>query len=600
RRTPTATTAKPEPAKPAKTPASSPAPRRDAAEPRPRADARAGSDLIASRSKPRPTQPSSTSTPSRADKFGAARPSATKSRPAAPTENYIDRATKDGSKLAVAHKGAGEKNVTTIEGMRAKAKAGIDPIEVKTSRTKDGVVVAYPGPVLGEGDATDPDSTKVADLTFRELRDNPAYEHIATLQETAKEATSLGVDLAISFDAHQSYAEQTAALEVLDRELPADRVQVFSRDAATQTALRIREPRRTVEPLPVDPATTPGETPHENSVDAIRKAGLDGATDAVEIDFQKLGDGTIVAFHDPTVDGIHLGTMDWSEFHDRYPDAPKLDEVATAVASFDELNIMADIKGPGYEVDVVEGLLERLPSERVSAFSFNREVVRTLDKRFPDVPVGYLPLQYDATSTAERLRQRFAGNAIDQLEDLGFTPDFIEVSTDNVNTEVLDWAGERDVPVLVGGTSSDLKIALADDPRVLGFMANNTLSVPGYVEADYDPAEHGEIPKPHDQSSFGGPVTRLLFNTGYEFLANNEYGQRATNLAVSGGGSALSGLKLLDPTLSEEERDDKEGSFAADAYDFTVTAQHEATETVEDVSNATGIGDGDDDWGWGR
>lgn len=227
-----------------------------------------------------------------------------------------------------------------------------------------------------------------------------------------------------------------------------------------------------------------GEAAPPNSIEALHRSETDGATDVMEVDVRRLRDGTIVAHHDERIGSGKLKgellrdlTLKDLREHAEYDDVPTLEEFARAAGPL-KLGIVADIKELGDERRIVDTLLKHVPKERLSAFSFEPSVARSLDEAYPDIPIGYLPRQHDSENALERLRTGLVGSPMQQIDRLGFTPDYIEVSGDHVNRQVFEHAERNDIPIMVGGTSPELKSQLLDDPRVMGLMVDDPVEVP--------------------------------------------------------------------------------------------------------------------------
>lgn len=471
-----------------------------------------------------------------------------------PTRNFVDEAERTGHKLVIAHRGGvSVVNATTLDGIEGQAKRGTKQIEIKPQRLKDGTLVAASGPKLSSGDRKD---TKLADLTLRELREGVSYDHIPTLDEVGAAAKRLNVKVAVSVDPGEDGNDAVRlardSIATLSKHVPSDKAAAFSRDAATDAQLRAKLPKQHMQALEVDSATTPGERPR-TQLDALRKTAMDGISDAVEVDWNRLKDGTIVANHNNTFDdgplkGRLLADATLEQVRAGGYDMPTVDEYAAEAARLD-MNVVADIKSTGGEVAVMEGLLRHLPAEQLTAFSFEPEVVRNLDKRYEDIPVGFLPRQYDSSNSAERLRQRVLGDSLEQIRALGITPDYIEVSSDNVNTEVLDYAKREGFSVMAGGTSANEKIQLFEDQRVMGFMIDDSSPMPTLRDERYEPKEHGTLMGPKDQGTMWGaipvvnrvPVAEEFLvnraNDVYSWAVGTESGRRVVNTVTSGVGA---------------------------------------------------------------
>jgi glycerophosphoryl diester phosphodiesterase len=501
-----------------------------------------------------------------------------------PKVNFITEAERTGRKLVIAHRGgAASENFTTLAGIEAQARHGNDPIEIKPQRLGDGTIVAHAGRELHDGSN---DHVKLADLTLAQLRGGTSYDHVPTLAEIGDTARKLGVKIALNIDPNSIDGDEVElardSITSLTRHLPNDDAVVFSRDAATDTLLARNLASHHIEPFELDPATAPGSRPR-TQLDALRKTAMDGISDAVEVDWNHLKDGTVVANHDPS---LHEGPLKGRLLQDvtlqelraaGYDDIPTVDEYAAAAAKLD-INVVADIKSAGIEHDVMDGLLRHLPKERVSAFSFEPSVVRNLDERHPDIPIGFLPRQYDSYDRFERIRQQALGDAVEQIRSLGITPDYIEVSSDNVNTKVLDYAGRHDVTVMAGGTSADEKIQLYEDERVMGFMIDDASPMPTLRREKYDADTHGRLDGPKDQGSmWSGPVIDRIPG-GEQFLndrANDVYSW------VSGSDQ---GRKLVHRVTQ-----------GAEAVKDTVRSAGYVARNPDVIWKRLGIGDGDDD-----
>ena len=538
------------------------------------------------------------------------------------TKNFVTKAIEDGDKLVIAHKGGATTTMTTLRGIEAQAKHGRHTIEVKSRELKDGTLVAYPSDTLVGGEH---DGDPISDYTLPQLRELPDYETIPTLDEVGETAQRLGVTIAADIEAGSSDEQRERVVSTLDTHLPAKRVTVFSRDAATDASLRSGPLRqRTIDAPAVDPATTPGETVEPNTIDSLRQASMDGVTDAVEADFHRLGDGTIVVYHDPAISesgplaGKHLTELTLKDLRENGFDwIPTATEFAAEANRLDT-NLVLDIKDKGYEQDVVETVRAQLPDERITAFSFDPFVVEHLDREYPNIPIGFLPYQYDASNAGERIRQQVLGTAIDQIEALPVKPDYVEISASNVNKDVLDYLGRRDITAVTGGTSRDLKVELYEDDRILGFMVNTTAVMPGIDAERYDPDVHGTIPEAENQSSIWdnkyipeplrGPL-RNGANELYSDLASTEEGTRfltrVTNTyrdAMAVKDSVINGAKLFGGFLSDTTHDGVEFlTNGADAVrDTVVLAPKVAGMVVSGSADAVGdafgaITDGDDD-----
>jgi hypothetical protein len=77
------------------------------------------------------------------------------------------------------------------------------------------------------------------------------------------------------------------------------------------------------------------------------------------------------------------------------------------------------------------------------------------------VPVGLVP---DRGSDAD--------DVPDQVDDLGFDPDFIEIADDDINDSTLSAMHDQGIGVLTGKDGAYLQQQLLHDPRVQGILTN--------------------------------------------------------------------------------------------------------------------------------
>jgi glycerophosphoryl diester phosphodiesterase len=206
----------------------------------------------------------------------------------------------------------------------------------------------------------------------------------------------------------------------------------------------------------------------ENTIGSLVRAARDGASDAVEVDFQRLGDGTIVAFHDDTVRAgagiaqfdIPLASLTLEQLRGLHPKVPTIDQWARRAGTLD-IDVMAELKGAGYEREVLEALERYVPKHRLAAMSFDADAVRAVHALDPDMPVGLVPTRGADDPTPQQ-----------QVADLGFRPDFVEIADGDINERVLSWMDARGVEVLVGKDSTAEQRRLFRDERISGILTN--------------------------------------------------------------------------------------------------------------------------------
>ncbi|MCW2926198.1 MAG: hypothetical protein JWM86_166 [Thermoleophilia bacterium] len=197
-----------------------------------------------------------------------------------------------------------------------------------------------------------------------------------------------------------------------------------------------------------------------NTIASLEAARRDRTSDAVEMDISELRDGTLVVYHDgddPSIESIH--DLDRDDLKD-HPDIPTLDAWAKRAGELGT-NVMAEFKGHGYEREAISTLQRHLHDDQLEAMSFDPDAVRgvhAIDSRIPVTLV--IDRDGDAPSVEE------------QVDDLGFDPDHIEVVRENVNEDVLSAMEARGIGVLVGKEDAGEQLALTKDHRVHGILTD--------------------------------------------------------------------------------------------------------------------------------
>lgn len=98
---------------------------------------------------------------------------------------------------------------------------------------------------------------------------------------------------------------------------------------------------------------------------------LSSGADFIEIDVRRDDRGRIIDSHDEPEPGAHHAT---------------LDEILQALDG--QVGLHLDIKEPGYEVELVGRVLEKLPSNRIVATPDFEQSVRAIKQNFPQVRVS--------------------------------------------------------------------------------------------------------------------------------------------------------------------------------------------------------------------
>ena len=131
----------------------------------------------------------------------------------------------------------------------------------------------------------------------------------------------------------------------------------------------------------------------ENTLASIERA-LEVGVDMVELDVVPLADGSLVLAHDPPVDGAGL---------------PTLDE-ALALVREREVDVLLDVKGPGYEAELAAAVRRHGWVERTLVSSCHAESVRLLGQLEPGLRRG-LTYPFDRLGISSRRLLRPATRA---------------------------------------------------------------------------------------------------------------------------------------------------------------------------------------------
>lgn len=131
----------------------------------------------------------------------------------------------------------------------------------------------------------------------------------------------------------------------------------------------------------------------ENTLASIERA-LEVGVDMVELDVVPLADGSLVLAHDPPADGARL---------------PTLDEALALVRERD-VDVLLDVKGPGYEAELAEAVRRHGWVERTLVSSCHAESVRLLGQLEPGLRRG-LTYPFDRLGISSRRLLRPATRA---------------------------------------------------------------------------------------------------------------------------------------------------------------------------------------------
>lgn len=156
---------------------------------------------------------------------------------------------------------------------------------------------------------------------------------------------------------------------------------------------------------------------------------VNSGADYIEVDVRRNADGVFVISHDELKPGAKL---------------PTLDEVLDAAAG--RVGVQLDLKGTGYQVEVVSQALEKC--QKLAVTSPFHDSIRVVKDRFPNVKVG-LTRQYVEETDA----------------------DFISLDQRGATDDALDFCARHAIPVWVW-TVDDRKLMERLIPRVAGIITN--------------------------------------------------------------------------------------------------------------------------------
>ncbi|MCW2972190.1 MAG: glycerophosphodiester phosphodiesterase [Thermoleophilia bacterium] len=214
-----------------------------------------------------------------------------------------------------------------------------------------------------------------------------------------------------------------------------------------------------------------------NDLASLRAAAADGSSDAVEFDMRRLRDGTIVVHHDAHVWegplwGRSLASLTRDELKD-HPEIPTLEEFASEAGRLG-VNVMAEFKETGYEAEALDVLKQHLRPDQLAVWSFSREALRNVHEEDASIPIGLVAQRHFWHRSLEH-----------QLDDLGFTPAFVELNDTNDDFEAMATARRRDVDLMFGSGARSTIEAQAHEPDVVGFVANDPVRAAGYLKVAY-------------------------------------------------------------------------------------------------------------------
>lgn len=150
----------------------------------------------------------------------------------------------------------------------------------------------------------------------------------------------------------------------------------------------------------------------ENTLFAFEKAIALGS-DMIEFDIRRTRDRMPIIFHDAYLGRKPIRKLTYAEVHEIDPDIPTLQEAIAFCKGRIRLDV--ELKGTGYEHDVIELLLHAFPIDGFVVTSFHPFVIRKIKHHYPDVKAGFLfghgtvnvcrSLRWNAKAVSDRIRR---------------------------------------------------------------------------------------------------------------------------------------------------------------------------------------------------
>jgi glycerophosphoryl diester phosphodiesterase len=129
----------------------------------------------------------------------------------------------------------------------------------------------------------------------------------------------------------------------------------------------------------------------ENTLEAFQKA-IELGADMVEFDVRKTGDGKLILFHDPKVNGKKISKISFEELFKIAEKqgfrVPTLEETLQFLRGKIKLDV--EIKERGYEKEVVDLILRYFSKDNFFITSFNESTVLLVKKDFPEIKTGLI------------------------------------------------------------------------------------------------------------------------------------------------------------------------------------------------------------------
>ncbi len=218
------------------------------------------------------------------------------------------------------------------------------------------------------------------------------------------------------------------------------------------------------------------QTIFENTA-ASMKAAVAAGADVIETDVHRTRDGVLVIHHDPVVRGKKIEDYNHSELVG--PDGyhlPRLEEIID-IANTGNVGLAVELKGKGYEKQVVDLLSSRLANDRFEVTSFNTSSIKAVEQYRPSTRTGLLSPRIFPW-LRESFIFPFAAEILDPLQlplrrAAKAGADYIAVDRRQLSERLLEGAQRRgiDVDVWTLNEESDLVGSLSNS-RIRGVITD--------------------------------------------------------------------------------------------------------------------------------
>jgi glycerophosphoryl diester phosphodiesterase len=204
----------------------------------------------------------------------------------------------------------------------------------------------------------------------------------------------------------------------------------------------------------------------ENTLLAFERAIAVGA-DMIEFDVRRTRDRVPIIFHDAYLGRRPIRKLTYAELHDLDPDIPTLKDAIAFCKGRVRLDV--ELKGAGYERDVMELLLQSFPIDGFVLTSFHPFVIRKVKQHYPDVKAGFL-FGHGTVNVCRSLRwnAKVVSNRIRRMQ-----ADFIAPNWELLDSAILANVMMERLPIWTWTVNDPLMIErLLGDRRIEGIITD--------------------------------------------------------------------------------------------------------------------------------